>query len=474
MSPATPLPVSPARLVRELGDWQRPDQPTYRALAARIRLLLLDGRLAVDTRLPAERDLGARLGVSRNTIAAAYAALREAGYLTSVRGSGSRLCLPGGARGGADLGRTSAIDFRRATFTAYPGITDLYAEAVERIPAHIEESGYDIHGLPMLREAVAAHYVGRGIPTTSEQIIVTSGAQHALHLVTRALIRPGERVLIEHPSYAHAFDTLISGGARLLPQPIEPGGWDISATVDTLRRTRPAAGYVMPDFQNPSGASLAEEDRRTLARAATQSGTTLIVDETTSWLDIDRGERTGLAAFSGDVVTLGSLGKVVWGAMRIGWIRAPRPLVDRILAARSAVDLGTAILEQIVATLALRDIESVLGFRRTQLRDSRDHLVSLIREHFPEWTPHVVDGGMSLWQHTGQVSTLALADAARAEGLAIIPGTRFGVDGAFDHHLRLPFGYTHADLTAGVLALRRAADAVGSPSAQRRAFDPVV
>ncbi|WP_030148716.1 PLP-dependent aminotransferase family protein [Mycetocola saprophilus] len=474
MSPATPPPVSPSRLVRALGDWQRPDQPTYRALAARIRLLLLDGRLAADTRLPAERDLGTRLGLSRNTIAAAYAALREAGYVTSVRGSGSRLCLPGGERGESDLLRTSAIDFRRATFTAYPGITDLYAEAVERLPDHINESGYDIHGLPMLREAIATHYVGRGIPTTPEQIIVTSGAQHALHLVTHALIRPGERVLIEHPSYAHAFDTLAAGGARLLPLPIEPEGWDVAAATELLRRARPSAAYIMPDFQNPSGASLTEEDRHALVRAAAQAGTTLIVDETTSWLDIDRGERTGLAALSRDVVTLGSLGKVVWGAMRIGWIRAPRPLVDRILAVRSGVDLGTAILEQIVATLALRDIDAVLGFRRTQLRDSRDHLVGLLNEHFPEWNTHVVNGGMSLWQHTGTISTLALADAARAEGLAIIPGTRFGVDGAFDNYLRLPFGYTNADLTAGVLALRRAADAVGSPSAQRRVFEPVV
>lgn len=452
--------VTPARLLRELGEWRRDDLPAYRALAERLRLLVLDGRLPVGTRLPAERELCGRLELSRNTVAAAYGLLREREYLESVRGSGSRLRLPEGSRGRADLVSPALIDFRKASFEAHPGVMDYYRRALEILPGEITDSGYDTRGLPMLREAIADHYTGRGLATDPEQIIVTSGAQHALHLVTRALLRPGDRALIEHPSYPHAFDTLSGAGARIVSSPIDPHGWDIEAAEETMRRHTPALAYVMPDFHNPTGRSLSETDRARLAQATARRGTTLIADETTAWLDIDRGDRSPLAGHGPGIVTLGSLGKVAWGGLRIGWIRAPRTVVERVLAVRSGVDLGTAIMEQIVGTLALRDTEVMVGFRRAQLRRNRDHLLGLLAEHFPEWSPHVVNGGMSLWQHTGGVSTLALAVAARAEGLAIVPGTRFGTDGGFDHHLRLPFGYSPDTLTAGIRALRRAADAV--------------
>ena len=456
----TPL-VSARRLSRDMGEW-RSSGPSYRALADRIRVLLLDGRLGSGARLPAERELSQALDVSRTTVAAAYAQLRDDGYLVSVRGSGSTIALPGGQRGSQPLGGDLPLDFTKATSPAYPGLAAAYQQAAEEVPRYLGHHGFDMTGLPELREAIAQGYRDRGLATSADQIMVTMGAQHALSLLTQTLYSPGERILVEQPTYPHALDTFAAAGARMLPVPVTAeDGWNMAEAQLLIRRAAPSLAYLMPDFHNPTGISMTPADRERLALLAQREGTTLVADETTALLDIDRGELPPLASYSASVVTLGSLGKLVWGGLRIGWIRGPRDLLSRLLRNRPAMDLGTPLFEQMVAAILLRQTELLVANRSRELRSGRDHLVRLLRAELPEWTLHVPDGGMTLWINTETTSTSALALAARAEGLAIVPGPRFGLDGVFERFLRLPFSHAAEEVDEAVGILARAARRAG-------------
>lgn len=457
----TPL-VTARRLALDLGEW-RTAGPAYRALADRVRVLLMDGRLSSGARLPAERELSQALDVSRTTVAAAYSKLRDDGYLLSVRGSGSTLALPGGQRGSAPLETGVRLDFTKATAPAYPGMAAAYQQAAEVLPRYLGHDGFDMTGLPELREAIADHYQERGLPTSPDQIMVTIGAQHGLNLLTQTLYSPGERILVEQPTYPHALDTFTAAGARLLALPVSAeSGWDMAAAQLQIRRSAPSMAFLMPDFHNPTGLSLGVEDRARLSAAAAREGTVLVADETTAWLDIDRGPLPPLASFSSQVVTLGSLGKLAWGGLRIGWIRGSRDLLARVLRNRPAQDLGTPIFEQLVATTLMRDLPALTASRSRGLREGRDALVGLLSKQIPQWTLDVPNGGMSLWINTGSVSTSALALAARTEGLAIVPGPRFGLDGAFERFLRIPFAYSNEQMADGVRILADASTRVGS------------
>lgn len=452
--------ITARRLARDLGEW-RGSAPAYQALADRIRILLMDGRIGTGSRLPAERELSQVLNVSRTTVAGAYALLRDSGFAVSVRGSGTTLALPEGRRGNYHPEESLSVDFTKATPPAYPGLEAAFEHALGRLPAYLGHPGFDMVGLPELREAVAQHFERRGLPTDPDQILITVGAQHALNLLVSTLYTPGDRVLVEHPTYPHALDTFTAAGARLLALPVTSSGWDIQEAEMLLRRSSPGLAYLMPDFQNPTGASLPEDQRERLTSAAVREGTLLLVDETTAGLDIERGERLPMAAFSAGTVTIGSLGKLAWGGLRIGWIRGPRELLARVLRRRPSVDLGTPLFEQLVAATLLREEELLTGFRSRQLCQGRDHLARLVADTFPDWEVPDVDGGLSFWVNTGTLSTSSLVLAARSEGLGIVAGPRFGIDGAFERFLRLPFSYASEDLTDGIAMLGRAMERVG-------------
>lgn len=446
-----------------LGDWRSGAGSAYHALAERIRLLVLDGRIPVDTRLPAERDLAERLGLSRTTVTAAYRHLREQGLVLSVRGSGSVARLPGAPTMLPPAPAADYIDFSKAAPTALPWLPDLARQAVEGLPEHLGDAGFDPIGTPALRAAIADRYTARGLPTTPEQIMVTIGAQHAIALLSRALIGRGDRAIIEAPTYPHAYEALRAAGARLVPVGVAPrddvdpdGRAEAEALVRAIGHSNPVAAYLMPDFQNPTGRSMSAETRERVLDAAARQGTVIVADETTGELDIDRSESLLPMAAYGPAIMVGSVGKTVWGGVRVGWIRADRPLIRRLLAVRSPGDLGTPIIEQLLVTRALPHMDDILDLRREQLRAGRDRLEGLLAQAFPEWQVPHVDGGIVTWVGLGAAVSSQLALAARSQGLIIAAGPRFGIDGAFERFLRLPICYPAETTDAAVQALARA------------------
>jgi DNA-binding transcriptional MocR family regulator len=469
--------LSAAGLAQLLGDW-RDDGPALRALADRIRLLLLDGRVLSGARLPAERELAAALGLSRTTVAAAYARLRDSGHLRSVRGSGSVIALPATTAPGPAEPLTvpgGLVDLTRAVLPAAPVVADAAREAAEDLLAHLPGDGYELLGVPALREAVAGRYTARGLPTAPEEVLVTLGAQHAVGLLCRVFLSPGDRVLVESPGYPHAVDAARGAGGRPVAVPVTagtPGGWDAEALEDAFARTRPALAYLMPGFQNPTSAVMPADLRRRVVELARRHGTRLVVDETTNDLAV---EGPVPPPFPADTVHVGSAAKSLWGGLRIGWIRADAATVRHLAAHRAPWELGTPVLEQLVVARCLPRLDDVLVDRRAELRRRRDALTAELAAALPEWDVPHVPGGLALWVHLPTATSSALALAAHRHGVLLTAGPRFGVDGAFERYLRLPFGADAGTLRAVVVpALVRAWHETGAVAPVARRLEVIV
>lgn len=455
--------VTARGLAAALGPWRIDAVPAYQALADRVRLLVLDGRLVLGSRLPAERELAAQLGLSRTTVTAAYTRLREAGYLESVRGSGSVVRLPSRTLTSDPVVEPGMLDLNKATLPPTPEVADAAVRAAALLPAFLGESGFDPVGQRVLRQAIAERYTARGLPTEADEILVTTGALHAIGLIARALMTRRDCVLIESPTYPHAMESLRQSGARLVPVAVTTDdGWDEAALEQALQRTSPAFAYLQPDNHNPTGRSMSPELRDRLVELAARQGTVLVVDETMGelGLDVESGAPVTPFGVHGDVITVGSAGKTLWGGLRIGWIRANRERVQRIARARFASDLGTPILDQLVVHELLPDYDRILAGRREQLRAGRDRLRAQLARRIPAWTVPEPRGGLTLWIELGAPVSSQLALAARTEGIAISPGPRFGLDGVFERFLRVPFCFPAPVLDQAAEGLATAWDGV--------------
>ncbi len=449
----------------------------YRDLADQIRLLIVDGRITAGARLPSERELAAATGLSRTTTARVYAELRDAGFLRSRRGSGSVVRLPFGESSASSLIETSDDDTGIAMTYAAPvapaGLGRAFESAIARLPGLLSTTGYLPDGLPALREMLAARYEERGLPTSPDQIVVTSGALGAVSLIARAFVEQGDRVLVEAVSYPHAHEAFTSAGARLSTLPVvQHGPWDVETAVDMLASSRHLAAYLIPDFHNPTAAVMTEPARGAFAQAMRRSGTLAVIDESQREVNIDGIELPpSFGSFDRDALLVDSASKPFWGGLRVGWIRAPRDLVMPLVQARMTHDLGTAAFEQLVFAEVLKDPVPVLTSALSGFRTQRDHLVDLLATHLPELDVSPPAGGLSLWAGLPDHNSTRLVAAAREHGLLLTPGPRFftGAPVAGEAHLRLPYTQSLPVLEDAVRRLakayegRRADDAPDGP-----------
>ena len=445
--------ITPAgRLTELLGPW-RCDGTSRERLAAALRSLILDGRVAIESRLPAERTLATALGLSRATVTAAYDLLREQGYISSRQGAGSWVTLPGGHRAAPDaIVGGPGLDMRIAALPAPAVLEDLFGAAVRELPRWLDHHGYDPLGLPPLRAAIAARFEQRGLPTRPEQILVTNGAMHGLDLSIRAALPRGQRALVEVPSYPVALDALRAAAALLAPVPVTPEGWDLDALVTVARTHRPALAYLMPDFHNPTGVLIDEGSRRRAMRALRSAGTVVVIDETFVELNLDGVDMSAPAASFGDerTITVGSLSKAVWGGLRVGWARGDPALIHRMVSARATSDMSGPLFEQIVATHVLAHLDEILLERRAMIRRRRDALAGALHSRLPEWRYRLPAGGMFLWAELPEPISTSLSLAAGEQDLQLTPGPRYAAAGVLERHLRLPFTLAPAQLERAV------------------------
>ncbi len=480
MEPLIPLTgrVSGPKLATLLGTWRQSGSRHGAAdLAAAVELLVLDGRLPLGTKLPAERELADSLEVSRTLIGAALDKLRADGLVASRRGAGSWIASPGGKGrepflpSGEDL-----IDLAQACPPAIPGLVPAVDAARRALVDHLGENGYHVRGLQILRERIARRYTERGLPTTPAQVMVTNGAQHAFVQVLRMLAGPGDRVLVEQPTYPNALEAISATHAIPVPVSLDPAtGWDVGGIEAALRQSAPRLAYLVVDFQNPTGLRLDAEGRERLAAALSRARTPVVIDETLVELDLEGDPVDGpppLGAFAGDLgITIGSAAKSHWAGLRIGWIRASEDVLGRLVAARYAVDLGSPVFEQLVLAELLDDGGASLARRREETLALRDALTGALNWYCPDWTFTVPPGGLSLWCRLPEPMSTRLAVAAASHGVQVAPGSRFGVHGGLERWLRLPYALPADRLFE---AVRRLGTAAASVSATPAAVAPAL
>jgi DNA-binding transcriptional MocR family regulator len=459
-------------LARVLDQWQSTRGPggarlpEYAALADAVRGLIRDGRVSLGVRLPAERELALALGVSRTTVTAAYRELRSTGHLASRRGAGSWSAMPPGQRISTSgmwlpADERAVIDLGFAALAAPPQLAAAAVEALEDLPRYAGGAGYHPSGLNPLREAVADRFAARGVPTRPDQIMITNGVQHAVDLLLRLTVAPGQSVLVESPTYPNMIAALRAHRVRVSTDSLDPvAGWEPDTLVGSIRSGRPTLAYLIPDFHNPTGHLMPAPLREQIVAAAHRAGTDLVIDE--SFVDLPAVGVTPeppVASFDrhARVLTVGGMTKPFWGGLRIGWVRAPAPVIARLAAVRVTVDTAGPVLDQLVALRLLERSGEILPSRWTQLTQQRDSLVAALREHLPAWSVPVPPGGMSLWVELDAPVSTALAHAALAHGVRLAPGPRFGVDGTLERFLRLPFTLPSADLIEAVRLLEIAA-----------------
>lgn len=484
--------VSPQRIATLVDGFAR--TPAYDGLAGALRLAIGDGRIPYDAKLPSERDLTGVLGVSRTTVARAYALLAEQGYAEARRGAGTFARVPGGRGRSHDRaltpsssgtrrvgdGTSEVQDLVCAATSAPPGIAEAYAAAAAELPAYLGGHGYFPTALPQLAEAIAASYERQGLPTRPEQVLVTTGALSGTAVAARTVLRPGDRAIVESPVYPNAVSALRSFGARIATAPVHADGWDLDAFGAALRQTAPRAAYLVPDFQNPTGHLMSGEERTTLARHLADAHVTPVVDEAHRALVLDDVDvPPPFATYAPTTITLGSASKAWWGGLRLGWVRMPAGRVGEAVEARLGLDLGAPVLEQLVLTHLLTGDGAALRAQRDRLRLQRDHLVAAVRRELPDWRFRVPAGGMVLWCELPDVphaSASQVAHEAERLGLVITAGPQFAATGGLDRFVRLPYAQPPAELDRAVDRLARAWARVtdGGGSGRSRTTSPVM
>lgn len=450
-----------ARRVRELVGTLS-GKPVYASLAHALTLLIGDGQIPVGVRLPSERELMQALDLSRTTVSRAYASLRDLGYAYAHTGSGTFTSLPGGRERVRDRvlmpkgAAANSIDLNCAADSAAADVMMAYTAALSDLPAYLGGHGYFPSGLPVLQEAIAKTYQARGLATDPQQIIVTPGALTAFSVVVRALLSRRGTALIESPTYPNAAEMLRASGITLHEAGIDSHGWDIEGIMKSVKQLRPDLVYLIPDFHNPTGAVMSAAQREKLGRALHSQKTLTVVDETHQSLALDGQPMPApFAASNPDCITLGSMSKAFWGGLRVGWIRAPHALVERLTHSRMSLDLGVPVAEQLAATYLLNK-GPVSASHIERLRVQRDALIALVTTHLPDWQFIRPTGGLALWCQLPHRGATALAATLEESHVIISPGPVFSPSGGLDTYVRLPWTRPVAELEQAVMRIAAA------------------
>jgi len=449
-------------LARELGNWRTSSRsgPAYHGLADAIRLLIVDGRVPVGARLPSERVMADTLRVSRTTVTAAYAQLREDGYLNARRGARSTTALPVAPAAHTESAPPTMSLAAAALSAPAAAVSEAFVEATHDVTPYLHEVGHELVGVPVLKRAISERYCERGLPTDPDEVLVTTGALHAFNLVLATYVQPGDRVLVEQPTYHGALTSITTMGARPVPVAMTEDGWELDTLQAAVQQLSPSLAYLIPDNHNPTGLTMPTRDRKRLAGIIAETRTRTVIDETIldMWLDepMPAPMAAQMTARRDLVLTIGSMSKSFWGGLRVGWIRAERATIATIAALRPSIDMGTPVLEQFAAARLLARRDELLPERREILRQRRALLLTLLNRHLPDWEPGTGEGGMSLWVRLPAPMSTALSAAASRMGLELPAGPRFGVDGTLERFVRVPYALQEDRLTAAVELLARA------------------
>ena len=372
-----------------LGEWSQPGEALPEALADALLDLIDAGFVPAGAVLPPQRACAATLQVSRQTVAEAFGILEAAGHIAALVGSGTRV----------RSGRAAvSTDGRLFSFSeAAPGLIDLStgalpaSEVVRRVrledhvdlDEYFDTDGYFPAGLPILRAAIAERLTRDGVPTVPQQIVVTNGAQHASYLASQLLVSAGDTVLVEEPTYRGELAELRLMGARVKSVPLTAAGLALDLVDRGLRRA-PAMFYCQTSIHNPTGLTMAPGYRKALAALLDHHGVPVVEDCCSYDLTTSGLPAPMLAGEMGDdlVLTIGTLSKLFWGGLRIGWLRASSTRIRQLIERRKAEDLASPISTQVVATNLMTHVGEARRERRALFKPAGGQHVRLLATCF--------------------------------------------------------------------------------------------
>jgi DNA-binding transcriptional MocR family regulator len=479
MNSANHLRIGPRRpLDVPLEGWRDGTGSLALRLAAAMTAAVERQDLLPGTKLPPERQLAAQLDVARTTVSSAYELLERRGLVERRQGRGTHVTGTVGARMDVRTGElwtslqrnilfrrigerpSDVIDLLGSSAAPSSLIRDSMAAALHAVDFHelMSDHGYFPLGYPPLRRAIAAHHTARGLPTVEENIVITGGAQQAISLLAACYVSPGAVVVLEDPTFPGLVDAVRAAGGRILTVPVSRSGADIELLAATVCNTGVRAVYLTPTFHNPTGSVMPDAARREVARISRTSGVPIIEDNTLADLALGSESPPSIAAYARDaqIVAVGSLSKLFWAGLRIGWIRAPRTTVVQLGRLKAVADLGTSLFSQALAVHLFADVDRVRAFRRSELGERLAVLQELMERKLPDWSYSRPQGGLSIWARLRDGSSTELAQVASGRGVLIAPGSVMSPTGRFDEFVRLPFDHNPEVLREGI---RRVASA---------------
>lgn len=494
------------------------ERPVYRQIVEGIRTAFRDGRLRAGGKLPPTRDLARDLGVNRNTVVAAYENLIADGLAEGHPGRGTFLvatltgeAAAADARFAEDWPTTfsRAVEgpgvsglvsvYRTASFSegisfagSYPAAELMPVDAFRQaITEAIRERGHEVlsygptGGHPPLRRTIAERMRARGSAVGPEAILVTNGSQQAVDLVFRALLDPGDPVIVETPTYTGALSVLGAVGARIIGVPADEEGMRPDLLDAAAERHRSRVIYVQPTFQNPTTRVMGEARRREILAIARRRGCAVVEDDWAADLRFEGRDEPTLHALDGGrrVLYLSTFSKKLLPGLRLGWVAAPPPVLERLLILKQIEDHGSSPLVQAAlhAFLEAGGLEDHLSRTLPVYRARRDRMLSAMAREFPvgvRWSRPL--GGLFVWAELpGSASGNDLLLAARERGVVFSPGELFHADGAGRPSMRLTYASVAPErIDAGIeilgSLLRERQDGIAGPGVRPEEAVPIL
>jgi DNA-binding transcriptional MocR family regulator len=424
----------PGDLLALLDSWASAGHgPLPRRLAQGLRRLIDGGVVPSGWRLPPERTLARSLAVSRTTVTRALDELRGDGRLASRQGSGTFVVgspTPAsfGTRVAAHLSSGPGIDLAKGDA---PDLSHLPSVSVEmwQLNATCGGAAVNTAGLPMMRQAVADLYArggvtGRARPTDPDEIHVTAGSHQGSYLLVSTLVPKGGSIAVAECSYPGIFDILDHCEVRPLAVRVDRAGMVPESLETALRRDQPDLVYFQAGPQIPTGQVTPTGRMRALADIIDRHRVTVIEDTTVAAVAFD-----GVAPMLADhcrtatVVSTGSLSKICFTGIRLGWIRGPVPIIDETIYRHLATDLGPSVPSQLLALELLPSLDQIATERRRHLETAVDAALDQLAQAIPDAIVGRPDGNSVLWARFPVPDSTRVVEFARGYGVRVAPGS---------------------------------------------------
>ncbi|QGQ94095.1 PLP-dependent aminotransferase family protein [Paenibacillus psychroresistens] len=446
------------------------EMPIFRQIFHYYENQIINGMLTPGAKFPAERELAAMFSVNRSTISAAFEELRAAGLVATKVGSGTRvselmwetkpyhspnwqrytinrmydpgLILQNQIHKAAS--KPNMINMTKGELS--PDLMPL--EFLKKLSSQLDfTQPYSYHdnflGDPKLRGSLIEHLAKQQIHTSTQQLLVTSGVKHSLHLIAHTLLQPGEAIAVEGPSYLYAMQVFTAAGLRMVKIPMDANGLIPEAIPELYHKYRIRMVFTNPTFHNPTGTTLSLERRRALLAICEQLRLPIIEDDPYGMLHLDSPQTPppalrALPSGEHSVIYLGTMSKFVTPGMRLGWIVAPLEVINKLAEAKNRTGYSSSHAGERLAQLYLDSpsADTQLNLILLALISRRKVLLSTLQDQMAHYAtlaaPYIPAGGFYVWlKLKTPVPDRIIIEACINQGVLVYPGSIYGAEKGF-------------------------------------------